>query len=97
MIEPLLKRFNFNSVYISEDHQSYKQDPKSKIFKRMIEDYHVSAEEILHIGDSSSDIIGASNVGIDTCWVNRHSLPWRYRGNPTYEVNNLSAILTFIK
>jgi len=57
-------------VFTSEDAKSYK--PRKELFEFALKNVGLSAGEVLHIGDSlSSDIKGASSVGINAIWVNR--------------------------
>lgn len=97
MVEPLLEKFNFDSIFISEEVGSYKNDPESRIFSKVLEHYRVVPERVLHIGDSSSDIIGANKAGIKSCWINRNGLDWKYGGKPDYIVESLVEAAEFIK
>lgn len=74
MVSPLLERFIFDKVFLSEDYHCYKFDPKGHIFNEVIGYYKVNPEEIIHIGDGYSDIVGANRVGIKTCWLNRRNV-----------------------
>lgn len=57
-------------VFTSEDARSYK--PRKELFEYALEHTGLSAEQVVHIGDSlSSDIKGASSVGINAIWINR--------------------------
>ncbi len=59
-------------VFTSEDAKSYK--PRKELFELALKSTGLSAEEVVHIGDSlSSDVKGASTVGIDAIWINRGS------------------------
>lgn len=59
-----------NGVFTSEDAKSYK--PRKELFEFALNNTGLSAEQIVHIGDSlSSDVKGASSVGINTIWINR--------------------------
>ncbi len=59
-------------VFTSEDAKSYK--PRKELFEFALNNVGLSAGEVLHIGDSlSSDIKGASSVGINAIWVNRNN------------------------
>lgn len=59
-----------NGVFTSEDAKSYK--PRKELFEFALNSTGLSAEQIVHIGDSlSSDVKGASSVGINTIWINR--------------------------
>ena len=71
----ILKAIEFHDlkpagVFTSEDAKSYK--PRKELFEFALIDAKTSAEQVVHIGDSlSSDIKGASSVGIQAVWVNR--------------------------
>ena len=57
-------------VFTSEDAKSYK--PRRELFEHALKNTGLSAEEVVHIGDSlSSDIKGAASAGINAIWVNR--------------------------
>lgn len=57
-------------VFTSEDAKAYK--PRSELFEFALNNVGLSAGEVLHIGDSlSSDVKGASSIGINAIWVNR--------------------------
>ena len=59
------------AVFTSEDAKSYK--PRNELFELALKKTGLSAEEVLHIGDSlSSDIKGANSVGINAIWINRN-------------------------
>lgn len=61
-------------VFTSEDALSYK--PRKELFELALKSIGLSAEEVVHIGDSlSSDIKGAAAVGIDAIWINRSGKP----------------------
>ncbi len=57
-------------VFTSEDAKSYK--PRKELFELVLKSIGLAPSEVIHIGDSlSSDIKGASTVGIDAIWINR--------------------------
>lgn len=57
-------------VFTSEDAKSYK--PRHELFELALNSTGLSPEQVVHIGDSlSSDVKGASSVGINAIWVNR--------------------------
>jgi len=59
-------------VFTSEDARAYK--PRKELFEFALSNVGLSADEVLHIGDSlSSDIQGASSLGIKAIWVNRNN------------------------
>ena len=96
MIEHQIKNFDFDKIFISEDIQSYKGEPNYKIFKEVINHYNIEPRKIIHIGDSSSDIIGANRAGIDTCWINRHNYRKRFHIKPNYETESLNELFPIL-
>lgn len=59
-----------NGVFTSEDAKSYK--PRKELFEFALNSTGLSAEQVVHIGDSlSSDVKGASSASINTIWINR--------------------------
>ncbi|HYF81567.1 MAG TPA: HAD family hydrolase [Clostridia bacterium] len=96
MIKPLIPKLNFDSVFISENVGSYKNDPESRIFNMVLKHYQVKPEKVLHIGDSASDIIGASKAGIKSCWINRNGLQWKYPVKPDYIVRSLVEVMELL-
>ena len=58
------------SVFTSEDARAYK--PRAELFNLALKKCGLSADEVIHIGDSiSSDVKGASSIGIKPLWLNR--------------------------
>lgn len=58
-------------VFTSEDAKSYK--PRPELFEMALNETKLKPQEIVHIGDSlNSDIKGASDLGINTIWINRN-------------------------
>lgn len=93
MIDPLLRKYRFDTVFISEQMKSYKSSPKSTIFKEVLKKYKVAPNQIIHIGDGYSDIYGARQVGLKTCWLNRKNKKWEYEDiKPDYTINSLIEI-----
>lgn len=97
MVLPLLEKYKFEKVFISEEAQSYKNEPNGKIFKDALKSFSVDPNKVLHIGDSSSDIIGANRAGINTCWINRENTEWRYSPKPDYTIRSLNEVLDIIE
>lgn len=73
--DDVLQALDFNSlkpmgVFTSEDAKSYK--PRKELFELALKNTGFSRDKVVHIGDSlSSDIKGASSIGINTIWINR--------------------------
>ncbi len=60
------------TVFTSEDAKSYK--PRKELFEYALNATGLKPEQVVHIGDSmSSDVEGASALGIDTVWLNRRN------------------------
>lgn len=59
-----------SGIFTSEDAKAYK--PRKELFELALNTTGLHADEVLHIGDSlSSDVKGASSVGIKAIWLNR--------------------------
>lgn len=57
-------------VFTSEDAKSYK--PRKELFQLALQSAELKGNEVVHIGDSlSSDVKGASALGINAIWLNR--------------------------
>ena len=57
-------------VFTSEDARSYK--PRKELFELALQKTGLKPDEVIHIGDSiSSDVKGASELGINALWLNR--------------------------
>ena len=62
----------FQAIFVSDD-IGYEK-PKLEFFKECVDRCKIDTKNILMIGDSiESDIIGANNFGIDTCWYNKNN------------------------
>ena len=56
-----------------------------------------SKESTLVIGDRiETDILGAHNFGIDSCWFNPHQIQLEKSASPKYEIKHLSEIQLII-
>ena len=89
MLGTLEQMYTFDYIFTSEQLSSYKANADGKFFSAIINHYGVRPEEIIHIGDSDLEIIGAGKAGIITCWLNRTGLKWSHGMKPDYEVNSL--------
>lgn len=92
MIYPILPKLNYDKAFISEEYGIYKNTKGTNIFKYVLEHYNVLPQEILHIGDSASDIMGAKKYGIKTCWIDRHGYTKRFEGQADYTVKSLKEL-----
>ena len=59
-----------SGIFTSEDAKAYK--PRKELFELALNTTGLHADAVIHIGDSlSSDVKGASSVGIKAIWLNR--------------------------
>lgn len=59
-----------SGIFTSEDAKAYK--PRKELFELALNTTGLHADEVIYIGDSlSSDVKGASSVGIKAIWLNR--------------------------
>ena len=82
----------FDKIFISEEIGSKK--PDREFFEKIFDEVGVeNKDEVLMIGDTlTSDILGANNIGIDSCLVDIHKV----ESNdiiPTYTINKTIEIL----
>jgi HAD superfamily hydrolase (TIGR01509 family) len=92
MVDGLLPHFSYDELFISDDLGCYKGSPDGSFFHKVMERIGVKPEEILHIGDSHSDVLGASRAGILSCWLNRDMLVWGHEIKPDYVINSLEEL-----
>ena len=94
MITNVDKIYPFDNIFISETLRMYKLNPG--FFRHIINHYNLPPENMLHIGDSKSDIITPKQLGIITCWLNRRNLKWDQAIKPDFEVKSLLEILDIL-
>lgn len=92
MIRSHAEKMDFDNIFLSEDYRSYKGSKQAEIFAAILKHYNIKCDEIIHIGDSLSDVRGASRRNIDSCWINRERRMWKSEIRATYEVNNLREL-----
>jgi len=97
MIQAQLERFQFDQVFISERLKSYKNDPTSRLFQAVLDQYQTRPETIIHIGDSYSDVFGANLAGLTSCWLNRNGTVWKYDIKPDFVVSSLAEAVDLIR
>jgi putative hydrolase of the HAD superfamily len=96
MLSPLLGLGAFDSVFTSERLRSYKNDPECKLFSAVVEHYDIAPEKIIHIGDSSADVLGADRVGMRTCWLNRDGSAWHHDVKPDHVASTLWEVASTV-
>ncbi len=87
-IEPVLKRYPmpFRCVVLSEQERAYKISPGGRLFRVAAERLGVPLEDMVHIGDSIQDVIGARRAGVRAVWVNRRGVEWPRPDLPPHAV-----------
>lgn len=103
LIRAQTNRFNnsdiapfFSKLYISE--QIGVQKPDKKYFDYVLNDISIDDKSsVLVIGDSlSSDILGAQNAGLDSCWFNPKNAECTLSTPPTYTISDLKELLEML-
>ncbi|WP_435921488.1 HAD family hydrolase [Paenibacillus sp. DYY-L-2] len=85
-----------DGIYTSEDVRSYK--PRPELFLEALSKNGLLPQEVIHIGDSlTSDVGGASRVGITTVWLNRLNKQKTGGPEPDYICNNLTEVTDLIR
>ena len=72
MVRGLLDRLPVRWAFVSEALGCYKADRDRRFFSELLRTTGCAPEEVLHVGDGSPDILGASASGIDTCLLARN-------------------------
>jgi len=86
----------FNAIYVSEEVGYHK--PQIEFFDHVFaHSPEIDRAHTLIIGDSlTSDIQGGIVAGIDTCWFNFHQEENTTSIQPTYTIDDIKQLLTFI-
>lgn len=94
MVRDLLPKIPHERAFVSEEMRVYKADRQGAFFRRVVEETGVRPEEILHIGDGRSDIIGAKLCGLDVYHVDRERLgiPADLEQRPDYGGPDLTGL-----
>lgn len=84
----------FELVVVSEDVGTAKPDPA--IFHFAFEKMeNVDLKKVLMVGDTlASDILGANQVGIESCWFNPHRKINSSDIQPTYEIHSMLELVS---
>lgn len=94
MLDGIDRIFPFKDIFVSESLEAYKLNPK--FFLRVISHSGLEPGNILHIGDSKSDIITPGKLGVRTCWLNRANQSWVHAAKPDFEVQSLMQVLDIL-
>lgn len=91
MIPEFHKQYGF-TLMTSESFRSYKNDANNAMFHELLAQSDVRPEQILHIGDSAADVLGAKRAGLSACWMNRLNEPWTRDIAPDLIVGSLAEL-----
>lgn len=86
-----------DGVFISEQTGSQKPNKEffDYVFKEIGENYR---DNTIIVGDSlTSDILGAQNAGIASCWFNVRNFDNNTTIQPTYEIDNLKQLIKIVE
>jgi len=85
----------FQFVVFSQDYGFEKPDPK--LFQIALDKAGCLNSQLLHVGDSiTSDIVGASNLGIKSVWLNRNREENSSDVKVDYEIGSLLDLLDLV-
>lgn len=88
---------DFFSVLVISDECGFAK-PDRRIFDYTLEQAKVGADEALMVGDRlEADILGAENVGMDSCWFNPQKKVNPSPILPTFEIAELSSLHRYIE
>jgi len=77
----------------SEAVRAYKAEPSGRFFQAVLASLGRRPEEVAHVGDGESDVIGAKRAGLIAVWVRRTGRPWsREDVRPDVVVGNLEEL-----
>ena len=87
---------NSHMVFTSENLRTYKYFKENIFFKSILDHYDYDAGEIIHIGDSASDVINPKQLGMKTCWVNRNHGNWQHEIEPDFMCSSLTELIDIL-
>ena len=75
------------------------QKPRKEFFEEVMKVIdEKNPARLLVVGDSlSSDIQGANNAGLDSCWINPEHVQAPKENSPTYIIENINEIFSVLK
>lgn len=97
MVDGLIWKIPHDKAFISDDLKCYKGDKKGRFFTKVLENVDAEPQQILHIGDSTADVIGAKKAGITSCWINRDAREWNNADRPDYIVKDLNGLVDMLQ
>lgn len=87
-----LKLNNYLSLMVTSE-EAGREKPHPYIFMAALKKMNLNPNEVCMIGDSfNKDVIGASNLGIDSIWINLKGEHKKYDSTRIIEVNSFNEI-----
>ncbi len=72
-----------------------KAKPAAEIFHAACAGLGLPADEVLHVGDDALiDVVGASEAGLRSAWLNRHGAVWDHARRPDLVIRDLDELAT---
>ena len=96
MVDPILDVVKPDIAFISDDLEAYKGDESGLFFQKALQSLKVPGNEVLHIGDSHADILGAKQAGIHACWINRTGKDWVGEIKPDLIISDFNELIEYI-
>ena len=85
-------------VLTSERARGYKIDPGGAIFRCAFEALGVEPGETAHVGDSRSDVVGATRAGATAVWLCRDGRRWDDgRAEPAFVARDLAEVVRLLE
>lgn len=79
--------FPSQNIHIAQQYHLSK--PNKRLFELILEQWQLPPEQMLYIGDDPrNDILGASTVGIKTCWLS-HKRSWKLALQPDLIIDTI--------
>lgn len=92
MADKIIERIKPEHVFLSDDINSYKRSEDGVFFSIVLSLLNIKPDEMLHVGDSASDVVGAGRAGITTVWLNRTGRVWIDAEPPHYTIRSLDEL-----
>jgi putative hydrolase of the HAD superfamily len=97
MIYNIVTKLAPKHVFTSENLKLYKLSRRGAFFGEILKQLGISNKEIIHIGDSESDILGAARMGIKSFLLNRQDKSIDSTSSlPDYTITNLLQVYEVI-
>jgi len=96
MVDDLICKVEYDEAFISDDLKSYKGDKNGKFFRTVLGHLDAAPKEIIHIGDSSADVLGAHRAGITSCWINRNDREWSNPIKPDFIIRDFNDLMDIL-